>query len=266
MGKVSSLLWQFSDQNNHQGYLFGSIHLALPNQQSLLDALEPYIRECNLVLNEVNFEFLQSSDISSYIQMKEGLSYQNLLSPKKWTKLYNVLHKYLGDEIHLDFRQKPVVLLNLLSCKVAGFSLDDQHLDGVIYQLARRLKIPASGLEEFERHYSYLDRIPLEDQMRGLVKAGNHISDLRRKIRKIILAYLNQDIHLLYRISKSQLGKWRKWMINERNEEMSEALMQQLGEFKPFICVGAAHLSGKYGMLRILKKRGFQLKPILIKQ
>ncbi len=51
-------------------------------------------------------------------------------------------------------------------------------------------------------------------------------------------------------------------MIFERNIHMAETIAMLAGKSPTFIAVGAGHLSGASGILRMLKHRGFQLNPL----
>lgn len=56
-----------------------------------------------------------------------------------------------------------------------------------------------------------------------------------------------------------------KIMLVKRNFLMLNTLKSQLDQHKPFVCVGAAHLAGQYGLLNLLKKNGYKLKPVFTK-
>ena len=58
------------------------------------------------------------------------------------------------------------------------------------------------------------------------------------------------------------MGKLRKLMIYDRNEFMTNNLVALTEEGATFCAVGAAHLPGGKGMLRMLKRSGFKVKPI----
>ena len=47
-----------------------------------------------------------------------------------------------------------------------------------------------------------------------------------------------------------------------RNERMIETLLPFLGEDQVFVAVGALHLPGEKGLVRLLRKNGFELEPL----
>lgn len=74
--------------------------------------------------------------------------------------------------------------------------------------------------------------------------------------------YKNGQITKLYKASKKSMGELRGLMIYERNEKMTQVLIDLMNEGSTFCSVGAAHLGGGKGMLRLLKNNGYKVKPI----
>jgi len=265
MGKVTSLLWHFSNKSGNEGYIFGSIHLNLKGHDQVLKLIEPTLSKCNLIMTEVELEESDYFKVVPFINLKDGQSYQNLLGPKKWIKFSKLLDTKLGQDGEVNYNLKPIILLNLLSSKLSGYSANEEHIDSRIYNFAKNKGIKTLGLEELVTHYSYLNKIPIKDQIKSLLKATKNLSTIKHQFDKIISAYQKQDIKLIYKISRKQLGKWNKIMLVKRNFLMFNTVLSQLDQFKPFVCVGAAHLAGASGMLNLLKQEGYKLKPILIK-
>jgi uncharacterized protein YbaP (TraB family) len=55
----------------------------------------------------------------------------------------------------------------------------------------------------------------------------------------------------------------RKLLLYERNTIMAERFAEIARQESLFCAVGAGHLSGKKGLLRLLKKEGFKVRPII---
>ncbi len=51
-------------------------------------------------------------------------------------------------------------------------------------------------------------------------------------------------------------------VVTKRNYRMFERMQPRLKESNTFIAVGALHLVGEQGLLRLLEKRGFKVRPI----
>jgi hypothetical protein len=101
---------------------------------------------------------------------------------------------------------------------------------------------------------------------RQIYEIGRNPGRFRRNLLRMIQYYTNQDIDHLYKASRKQLQGLRKKLLFQRNEKMANHFISLLSENTVFAAVGAAHLGGEKGMLRLVKKHGFKLKPILLMQ
>ena len=74
--------------------------------------------------------------------------------------------------------------------------------------------------------------------------------------------YLNGHIDKLYLSGKKSLGVWRKTLLKDRNIKMASRL-EEMSKLESIFCaVGAGHLSGKHGVLRLLKRAGAKISPV----
>lgn len=77
--------------------------------------------------------------------------------------------------------------------------------------------------------------------------------------------YLHQDIRRLYQMGKRQAGVLRNTLIYQRNHLMVEGILQEfISGHAPFVAIGAGHLAGEQGVLRLLKRAGVKVRPISI--
>jgi uncharacterized protein YbaP (TraB family) len=51
-------------------------------------------------------------------------------------------------------------------------------------------------------------------------------------------------------------------LINRRNETMASRFIELTSTAKVFCAVGAGHLGGEAGMIRLLREKGYELKPL----
>ena len=112
-----------------------------------------------------------------------------------------------------------------------------------------------------------LKAISLEKQWRDLYLFLKNPISSKRKLNSLFNAYMRQDIRSLYKSSKKGLGSSKNVMIYNRNKLMTEFLSSKMQlDQVSFAAVGAAHLYGKSGMLALLKRQGYQLKPVKLEQ
>ena len=74
--------------------------------------------------------------------------------------------------------------------------------------------------------------------------------------------YQKANIKKLYKKVKKSSKGMRQLMIYNRNQNMADRLADFAAQHAICAAVGAGHLSGKRGVLNLLKQKGFELKPI----
>jgi uncharacterized protein YbaP (TraB family) len=141
-----------------------------------------------------------------------------------------------------------------------------ESLDQEIWNQALASHKICIGLESFDDQLKIMQEISLEKSTRQIYEIGRNPGRFRRNLLRMIQYYTNQDIDHLYKASRKQLQGLRKKLLFQRNEKMANHFISLLSENTVFAAVGAAHLGGEKGMLRLVKKHGFKLKPILLMQ
>ena len=85
----------------------------------------------------------------------------------------------------------------------------------------------------------------------------------RKRLQYLIEKYQKADIKGLYKAAKKDLKSMRKELLYKRNKRLCNNTLSLLEQHKTvFIAVGAAHLAGENGMLRLLKKAGYKVVPV----
>jgi uncharacterized protein YbaP (TraB family) len=82
---------------------------------------------------------------------------------------------------------------------------------------------------------------------------------------KLIDFYQKGDIESLRKSVENQLKNTKdgyQWLINERNYVMMDGFDTLSKQYGVFMAVGAAHLSGKDGLIQLLRDRGYKLLQV----
>ena len=138
-------------------------------------------------------------------------------------------------------------------------------LDQYLWDYARRQGKKNSGLESAEEQLQVIKKIPLERQLKDLLYLGKNISRERRELFKMIELYAAGDYQSLFKSAKKSIGNSRRVMLYDRNEIMAARILELIPENSAFFAIGAAHLGGQKGVLRLLKQAGAKVKPVVLK-
>lgn len=259
--KRSSLLWSMSREDN-VSYIFGTMHVKDYRVHHFTEQIFPYIQKCNAFAAEFNLDEFAKANFQSFNLIKDDQRISTLISEKKFHKIRKSILKSFGlDLLNFD-RVLPLFVVNYISESIM-VSSENLSLDSLLWQYASGQNRNMFGLESVEDQIRILNSIPISYQIKSLLELSKNVSSFRQKIKQLIHLYENQLIDELYQASKKSLGKQKRILLYDRNDKMLARMSTIINAEKSlFIAVGAAHLSGKFGLLRKLKQNGYRVKPV----
>ena len=189
-----------------------------------------------------------------------GWSLRQALPPARYEKVRRMMRKSFGIDMALFDHLPPLALISLLPRQV--LDIEGRALDEELWQMARAMGKSCVGLETAAEQAAELLEVPLDLQVRELMRIARNPSAFRRRLRKRRQLYLEGRIQMLYRLVRKESGRARKTIIDARNERMAARAWPLMQRQPVFIAVGAAHLPGHKGLLRLFKHRGARLQPL----
>ena len=242
-------------------YLFGSAHgstsyIQLP--QLLFDQLKnTKILYLEITKENSSGEIAQALS-KPYSVYPEGTSIRDYLTEEEYNGLRSKFVQ-TGRISESDFDKKAVMFTpyvlrkDYLSFKLRGIG---KSLDVVIENEARKLGIKdIRAFETMEQmalvHKEYASKLSPS----YFVK---HLDDFVKASNELETAYLKMDTTSIRKI----IGK--DSVIWARNKLWMKTLRNQLRTTPCFVAVGAAHLFGENGLIRLLRKEGYKIEAIQI--
>lgn len=142
-------------------------------------------------------------------------------------------------------------------------------LDRSLQKAADERGLKVFGLETLDEQIAAFGDMPESEQIASL----GLTLDLNPKIDALFAemkqAYLAGDLDKLHAMSLSMLGynvdlveSFEKRFIEQRNRRMVERMARHVHQGSAFVAVGALHLSGENGILRLLEKRGYKVSRV----
>lgn len=237
------------------------MHVRSTVAHQFLQGILPFIRDTEVLAAEMNLDEFDQAKMFKGTGLPEGTSLELLLGERKFSKTRKSLMRSFGiDLMAFQFRHPFLVSASISESLLVLDQLES--LDQEIWNQARASQKICVGLESFDDQMKIMQEISLEKSARQVYEIGRNPGRFRRNLLKMIHYYANQDIDNLYKSSRKQLQGLRKKLLFQRNEKMTDDFMSFLTENTVFAAVGAAHLAGEKGMLRLLKRKGFKLQPI----
>lgn len=181
--------------------------------------------------------------------------------PVTYAKMRMQLLKSFGLDIAPYDRVHPVVLMGMLAQRV----LAEDHqvsLDEHLWSVARSAGVPVRGLESVEEQLATLTAIEPLPVCRQLRRLATSPTSLRRQTAAVLRSYMKGDIHGLYQMTRASLRELRKPILVARNRRMVRRIIGLDPTRAHFIAVGAAHLGGARGIIAVLRRLGWRIRPV----
>lgn len=271
-GEYQSLFWEISGNGLQKpSYLFGTMHVS---QKMVFHLGEPWfnaIDSVDMVALEMNPEtwiddLIESDLINTSIRsaMSTGLSQRDLFNLKK--KPYQIGRDRLT-YIASALSEDPEIV-NDIMYRYQGNNGDleeDSWLDMYIYQTGTKLGKQATGLETFEESMVSLQKSAMPDDDEDSKNYYKKMSKNYELTSQLDVAYRNGDLDLLDSIyNRISTKNTVKYLINERNERFAVRMDSIMKTKSLFTGVGAAHLPGQMGVINLLRKMGYKVRPIAV--
>jgi hypothetical protein len=142
-------------------------------------------------------------------------------------------------------------------------------LDFALQLEATKQGKPTHGLETIAEQMGAFDGLSLSDQVSLLAHTIANASELDDQINELLNTYLTRDLDALVALEVKHRpaddSAYRAFMdrlLRQRNLRMLERMAPRLKEGNAFIAVGALHLPGEEGLLRLLRRAGYRVTPI----
>lgn len=240
------------------------MHLRNESAFSLASHVIPYIEKCDTYIGETNLDDLNAVDMNQYFMFSEEDDLQKAIGIKKFNKYQSILLKAFNIDIARFTKFKPIFIVNLITDSILKpenpYSLDDY-----LWREATSLGKKMVGLESLTSQKDTFSKITLEYQLKQLKDICKNIPKFRKKLLALSNDYSKQDINQLYKKSKNSMGNMKGVLIYNRNQLMTNEIMNFASKNSCFFAFGAGHLSGEFGVLKLLKDNKCIIKPIALK-
>ena len=263
----NSLLWQISGNGLRQAsYLFGTFHLMCKDDIHLSEPLKMAISNADKLYLEIDMDDPATLLAGMLlINMKDGKTLEQLYTAPEYKKV----NSYFSDSLHMPLEfiknMKPFFLEALLYPKM----MPCKNVSGVeeeLMKVAKQDKKEIKGLETMAFQAGIFDSIPYQEQAEALLKSIDSIEVNKKDFNTMLKVYKSQrinEIEALFSKSESGMEAHQDLLLNDRNKHWVSQLKEIMPSTKVFVAVGAGHLVGKLGLISLLRKEGYTLKPLL---
>lgn len=272
----AQLCWQITGKELVKpSYLFGTHHLIDKKEIKGFGYYEDLANKCDAVVGEID---MTDSLETSMKLMKASRMENRTLKDLYPQNIYSIIDKEFKSVIGVGLERfqnlKPITLLSMYTMsrykKEIGNDSDATPIDLLFQRIAIAEKKQIIGLETADEQIDVLfNSISLESQAKMLLDAVKEKDDDTKMMHQLQKAYLKGNMAMAAKFSEEDKGmtpQERFALLDNRNRKWFEKLPSLMQEQSCFIAVGFMHLVGKNGLVDMLKKSGYTLKPVLPKK
>lgn len=271
-----SLLWEISGNGlKKTSYLYGTMHVSDKIVFNLPDSFFVAIKKCDAVALELDMD----KWMNELMLMKEAEEKVNTVSYLKPYAFYrNAFDVDIPKEDYLKslLQFSPNISDRLMyrNNQVKSDYQEDNYLDVFIFQAGKKLSKQIIGLEDMKKTEELSTKAEEKDDKEDEKAKEDEYEQNKLRLKQLSGdksfydlfedAYRKGDLDLLDSLNKlSSSKKYLTYMLYERNKIMANRMDSIMQKGSLFTGVGAAHLPGGNGVIELLRKMGYTVRPVL---
>ena len=259
--KSQSLLWEISGNGlQESSYLFGTVHLSDKRVFNFNDSVFAKIDECDAFTMEIEATPENMTAIQTSIFLEDGKTLDKMLSKEDYAYLTKFFKKKL--DIDLDGLKifTPMTIISMLTMKLTKSEMDT-YVDNFLYEYAKSKNKKTFSVEPVQLQIDLLKNVPAD----YLLDVANEWDTYQGITDNMIAAYAKEDMDALIKIMFSDSGfkKMEDDFIWNRNKTMADSIDLFVNRQSTFIAIGTGHLPLEGGVIDLLQKKGYEVKPII---
>ena len=262
----TGILWRIERTGVQPSYLLGTVHSDDQRVLQLPSIIREKLRHADSFVAELKMDPFSAQELGRLMFLPAGQTLPSLIGSARYQKCLPLLAQYGIPAATAEKMQPWAVSVTLSMPKSrTGMVLDQQ-----LYQDAEMQGKQTYGLESNREQIAVFESFSLQQQIMILDDALAEFDRLPMLFDELLHYYLQRDLTGLERISEKymqqgnhQIAKiFKQKALLDRNYLMVRRMQVRLLEGNSFIAVGALHLPGDEGILRLLEKEGYKVTAV----
>ena len=269
----NALLWRIERQGHQTSYLFGTLHVATPDIADPAPAVREALLAVEQFAGETDLQMLNAVFRAEAMMAPVEERVHRILDAELLERTVSRAHCYglSPDEVRTAPIWYVVSLFTLAYPESDPELRDAPILDLELARIAEMAGMPVLGLETEPQVLAVLRDMDREDQiglLREVTRRGECFAD---EADVWLERYRQGDLAGLDQLQEDWLDTvedpalWRRffqWLDGDRNPRMADRMEYFMKAGSSFFAVGAAHLTGKDGLIALLRQRGWSVEPV----
>ena len=268
----AQLLWKVSGNGLQKpSYLFGTHHVA---DQTICDSIKGFNDAYNSIeqlYGEVDTEKMNSMatqlKMLTHMKMPKGQTLSSLYTEDQLKIVDEFVTSVLGVGVKSFDSYKPVMVSSSLQVFIAMKIYPDfnaeKAIDSHMQAMAKKDKKEVGGLETIDFQVNMLYNEPLEKQAADLLEMAEKSKEAEEDIIVLTELYRQQDLAKMWELMLEDTEpEDLETMLYGRNRNWVEQMKNIMPSASAMFVVGAGHLPGDQGLIKLLENEGYTLEPV----
>jgi uncharacterized protein len=258
----NTLLWEVSGNGlNAPSYLFGTIHMLCEADYLVKPKVQSAFNRCQSLTVEINMlDSLEMANMQKAMFSKTKMS--EILSQKEAAELDSILKKNFQFNLKMVDNFKPIGLISLMMMKAVGCA-NIKMLDMELMKTAKAKDLKIKNLETIMSQMEIMEKAIPVGEVVAQMKLGHEYAPLFSKIVEYFKSENISELDKLMKDKRFMNEEAEKIMLIDRNLDWAEKIPSIMESSPSFMAFGAGHLPGEFGIINLLRKKGYMVKPIL---
>ena len=269
----AQLLWKISGNGiKKPSYILGTHHGcpftycdSIPGLMKVHAKVDNIIGEINMIeLAQMSPERMQQ--MQAMMMMPADTSLLSLFNEEETAKVNEWLKKEMGASLEMLSMMKPMTIMVTVQNKVMMEVIPDvanmTTIDKYMQTLGQSKGKSIGELETADYQMTLLYGNSLEEQADALLEMIDQ-GESRELMVQLTDAYKSQNLDTLWEIFQEQMTDYEyDAIVKVRNLNWEKQMKELLPKQSTLFVVGAGHLPGENGMINLLRKAGYKVKPV----
>lgn len=261
----NSLLWKISGNGIEKpSFLYGTMHAVCETNinENVLKAFE----QTNQLYLEIDMDDpnLQAVMMNK-MMMENGVTISSLVSEEESKIIDTFLKENVGFSLKTIDTFKPFMISSMYLPKLLDCPM--KAVDMELMKIATEQNEEVLGLETIESQLIIFDKIPYKIQVEEILKtAKNNMVKDKEEMNKMLSIYKSENIEKMLELSleseNKMFAEYTDDLLTKRNKNWIPTIEKVTKEKPTLFAVGAAHLAGDNGVIKLLRTKGYRVEAV----
>ena len=267
---IKHTLWKVKGEQNTL-YLLGSIHLMPPELYPLAEPYNDAFDDAEKVVFEIDEsiqnQVLAQESMLRYAKLSPGKKLSDLIDSDDYAVIRQLAKENNVPMLMIDPFDPWFSSITLIGLQYLNAGLSPEHgIDQHFMRRAQQAGKPILGLETLDDQFGMFDSVSMDVQTDMLIETLKQEVDMQDFVDQMLEDWQTGDMQGLEKLLMDEFDEAPELydaMLVKRNLNWLQQFAPMLKDSDDYlVVVGAAHMLGKDGMVKLLQDQGYNVEQL----